>query len=235
MSIIAVAGSAFTFYIPGLEDQANPGLFKSNPTIAAGDFTISINGGATDSLDNTPTVSPAAGTQIKIILSATETTAAADGGKVTVLCQDSAGDEWYSVGVVVDVRAADLSVLTGTAQTGDSYAVVTNATYGLDKLARTGADSDTLETLSDQLDLISGSAGSGALAVTVTVNDENSLPLDGVECWITTDSAGTNVVAGTLSTDALGVVTFMLDAGAYYLWRQLSGYNFTNPTAITVS
>ena len=38
-------------------------------------------------------------------------------------------------------------------QTGDSYAVVTHATYGLDKLARTGADSDTLETLSDQLDL----------------------------------------------------------------------------------
>lgn len=35
---------------------------------------------------------------------------------------------------------------------GDVYGVVTHATYGLDKLARTGADSDTLETLSDQID-----------------------------------------------------------------------------------
>lgn len=109
MSIVAVAGSAFTFYIPGLEDQANPGLFKSAPTIAAGDFTMSINGGALDSLDNTPTVSPAGSTQIKIILSATETTAAADGGKIAVFCQDAAGAEWYSVAVVIDVKAADLS------------------------------------------------------------------------------------------------------------------------------
>jgi hypothetical protein len=37
-------------------------------------------------------------------------------------------------------------------QTGDSYAIVNHADYGNAKLARTGADSDTLETLSDQLD-----------------------------------------------------------------------------------
>jgi hypothetical protein len=37
-------------------------------------------------------------------------------------------------------------------QTGDSYAIVSHADYGNAKLARTGADSDTLETLSDQLD-----------------------------------------------------------------------------------
>lgn len=49
-----------------------------------------------------------------------------------------------------------ISVVTSAdvVQTGDVYAVVTHATYGLDKLARTGADSDTLETLSDQLDAV---------------------------------------------------------------------------------
>ena len=77
--------------------------------------------------------------------------------------------------------------------------------------------------------------GNGAISFPVTVNDEDSNPIDGVEVWITTDSGGTNVVAGTLSTDALGVATFMLDAGDYYVWRQASGYNFTNPVAITVS
>jgi len=49
--------------------------------------------------------------------------------------------------------ATPVTTLESVNQTGDSYAVVTNATYGLDKLARTGADSDTLETLSDQIDL----------------------------------------------------------------------------------
>ena len=78
-------------------------------------------------------------------------------------------------------------------------------------------------------------AGSGAISYTVTVNDESAQPLDGVEVWVTSDSAGTTVVAGTLTTNAAGQVTFMLDAGTYYLWRQLSRYNFSNPLTITVA
>lgn len=83
--------------------------------------------------------------------------------------------------------------------------------------------------------LIAAGTGSGAVSFPVTINDEASNPIDGVEVWVSTDSAGTNVVAGTLSTDASGIVTFMLDAGSYYVWRQKSGYNFTNPVAITVT
>lgn len=112
MPFHAIPGSTFTLYLPGLEDQANAGLFKSSPTIAAGDFTISINGGATDSLDNTPTVKPAGGTQIEIVLSASETTAAGDGGSITVNCVDAAGAEWYSVGVVVRVGYPAVNVTT---------------------------------------------------------------------------------------------------------------------------
>lgn len=77
--------------------------------------------------------------------------------------------------------------------------------------------------------------GAGSISFPVTVNDESSNPIDGVEVWISTDSAGASVVAGTLHTSALGLATFVLDAGTYYLWRQKSGYNFTNPVAITVS
>lgn len=70
------------------------------------------------------------------------------------------------------------------------------------------------------------SAGAGAIAHTITVDDGTN-PLDGAEVWISTDEAGSNVVAGTLSTDALGRVTFMLDAGTYWKHVQLAGYNFT--------
>jgi hypothetical protein len=55
-----------------------------------------------------------------------------------------------------------------------------------------------------------------------------------VDVWITTDEAGENIVARSY-TDASGQVTFMLDAGDYYLWKQLGGYTFTNPEEITVS
>jgi len=55
-----------------LEDYANPGNFKSNPTIASGDFKISKDGGAFANLATLPTVSPAAGVGILIELSATE-------------------------------------------------------------------------------------------------------------------------------------------------------------------
>jgi len=44
--------------------------------------------------------------------------------------------------------------------------------------------------------------------------------------WISTDSGGGNVVAGTLQTDDNGQATFMLDEGnTYYLWMQKAGYN----------
>jgi len=77
--------------------------------------------------------------------------------------------------------------------------------------------------------------GAGALSTTIYTKDSSGLPLDGAEVWITTDSAGTNVVAGTLCSDAAGLTTFMLDAGSYYVWRQLAGYDFSNPQIIAVA
>jgi hypothetical protein len=81
----------------------------------------------------------------------------------------------------------------------------------------------------------SSSIGAGSVEYTITVQDNSSNPLDGAEVWVTTDEAGTNVVAGTLNTDALGLVTFLLDPGNYWVWVQHSGYNGTNPTSITVT
>ncbi len=81
----------------------------------------------------------------------------------------------------------------------------------------------------------SGVIGPGSIEFTVTINDDMAAPLDGAEVWVSTDSAGTNVIAGTLNTNASGQATFLLDAGDYFLWVVHSGYNRDNPTAITVS
>lgn len=77
-------------------------------------------------------------------------------------------------------------------------------------------------------------AGSGAITHTITINDGTN-PIEGASVWVSTDSAGSNVIAGTLTTTSLGQAVFYLDAGTYYAWMQKSGFNFTNPTAITVA
>ena len=148
-----------------------------------------------------------------------------------------------------------------------------SADTGTTQVARTGADGDTLETISDEIagvgssglsltDVISdgqtantvgkalenaldyldraisdvgGTAGSGSNSCTLTVNDDGGSPVEGVAVWVTTDEAGTNVVAGTEYTDASGEVPFLLDDGTYYCWKQHSDHTFTNPQSFTVA
>lgn len=55
-----------------LEDYANPGNFKSNPTIAAGDFKVDKDGGGLTNLSTLPSVDPASSVLVKITLSSTE-------------------------------------------------------------------------------------------------------------------------------------------------------------------
>jgi hypothetical protein len=69
-----VRAEDFSFRI-AVEDYANPGNFKSSPTVAAGDFQVSKDGGAFANLNTLPTVEPAATRWIEVILSATEMTA----------------------------------------------------------------------------------------------------------------------------------------------------------------
>jgi len=88
----------------------------------------------------------------------------------------------------------------------------------------------TAGTAGKSLSTAAALQGAGAVSKTLTVNDGTN-PLDGVEVWATSDAAGNNVVASG-STDALGQITILLDAGTYYVWCQLGGYNFTNPATV---
>lgn len=68
-----------------------------------------------------------------------------------------------------------------------------------------------------------GQAGPGSDQVTVTISD-NGTPIDDCSVWISLDSAGLNVIAGTLVTNVLGQVVFLLNQGVvYYLWAEKSG------------
>lgn len=104
MSVLCVAGQTHELEF-SLDDQANTGLFKVAPTIAPGDFQISVNGGAFENVDNIPTVTPAAGRRVALVISAAETTAAAAGGLIYIQGVDAAGSEWYDVAFSVRVLA----------------------------------------------------------------------------------------------------------------------------------
>jgi len=86
-----------------LEDYANPGNFKSSPTLAAGDFKIDKDGGGLNNLTTLPTVSPAAGILVLIELSATEMNA----DVVTVQCIDQTSPkEWADFVFSIPTSAA---------------------------------------------------------------------------------------------------------------------------------
>lgn len=90
-----------------------------------------------------------------------------------------------------------------------------------------------ISDLQTDVSLLSSTAGSGSETVILECLDAASAPLEGVAVWVTTDSAGATVRAGTLYSNSLGRVTVFLDPGSYFVWRQ-GGANWSNPDPITV-
>ena len=81
-----------------LEDFSNPGRIKTTPTIAAGDFKVSKDGGALANLTTLPSESPAGSGLVTIALSSTEMNA----DVVTVRWIDQTtppewSDDWFSI------------------------------------------------------------------------------------------------------------------------------------------
>lgn len=84
-----VYAQSHTFVIC-LRSQANSTSAQVNPTLAAGDFKRSIDGGALANFDNLPTVSPAGGPFVVCVLSVAEMTAQNFAWRAS----DVAGAEW---------------------------------------------------------------------------------------------------------------------------------------------
>jgi hypothetical protein len=102
------------------------------------------------------------------------------------------------------------------------------------------ADTNELQTGwadGGRLDLLLDAVGTGAGAVAFTytlTSSVDSTPIVDADVWVTSDAAGTSIIASG-STDANGQVVFYLDTGTVYIWRQKPGWNFTNPDTETVA
>jgi hypothetical protein len=89
-------GAAYVLFV-GLISQANTKIFQTNPTLAEGDFKVSIDDGAFSDLATLPAVTPAGGKRVKIVLSAAEM----EGDNICVMCCDAAGAEWCDLEIEI--------------------------------------------------------------------------------------------------------------------------------------
>lgn len=110
--------TAFVFYV-SLEDQANAGLFKANPTLAAGDVKVATDDAAPANLATLPAVDADFTKRVKVSLSAGEM----NGDNVTVIFSDAAGDEWYDLIVNIQTTARQIDDLAFPATSGRSLTV----------------------------------------------------------------------------------------------------------------
>lgn len=118
---------AYILYV-GLGSQANSSLIQSNPTIAAGDFKVSIDGGALANLTTLPTVTPASGKLVKISLSTSEM----NGDNIMVVCSDAAGAEWADLVICIQTSARLVDDLAFPTTSGNSIDVTATGAVGVD-------------------------------------------------------------------------------------------------------
>lgn len=95
-----VKNAAFTFRIVLFAQSDNQ--IKTTPTIAAGDFKVSTDGGALANPGTLPSESPASSGQVLITLTADEM----NGDEIVVRWIDASGDEWHSGAAVLHTIAS---------------------------------------------------------------------------------------------------------------------------------
>lgn len=102
----AKKNTAFILYV-ALSSQAQGATFQSNPTIASGDWKVSIDGGALANLATLPAVTPASSKMVKISLSTSEM----NGDNITVVGSDASGAEWRDIVINIQTSAQQIDDL----------------------------------------------------------------------------------------------------------------------------
>lgn len=173
--------TAFKMYI-GLVDQSNTKVLKANPTIAAGDFKVSKDGGAFANLATLPSANPASGVAIMVDLSATEMTA----DNVVISCIDAAGAEWCDQLINLQTTARQIDDLAYPATSGRALTVDANGNVALSTVLKkntalakfafvmtdsTNHNPATGKTVTVTRSIDGGAFGAGALSAVTEVSN----------------------------------------------------------------
>lgn len=126
-----IKASPYSFFV-ALTSQADTDIFKTNPTLAAGDVTVSKDGGTANNITTLPYAFPAAGAAVIVPLSATEM----DADVVIVKFTDAAGSEWQDLMVTIITETASLTSLNTAIAAIASAATIADAVW--DEVISTG-------------------------------------------------------------------------------------------------
>lgn len=176
-------------FFASLVSQANTKIMQVNPTIAAGDFKISIDGGALANLGTLPAVTPAGSSMVKFTLSTTEMA----GANATVVCIDAAGSEWCDLTINIQTAARQIDDLAFPTVSGRSLDVTTTGEAGID-WANVGAPTTALA--------LTGTTIATTQKVDIETIKTNPVVNAGTVTFPTTATLAstTNLTAGTITT-----------------------------------
>ena len=130
------------------------------------------------------------------------------------------------------IRASGAQEGRGGQRPGKTPAAIADQVWEETLADHSGTAGSTAEALDSAS---AGAAGAGGISFTYTLTSSvDASPIPDADVWVTSDAQGNTVLASG-QTDSNGQVTFQLDAGTVYVWRQKAGWNFTNPDEETVS
>lgn len=179
-----VKGKAYRFYV-GLVSQADTKLLQVAPTIASGDFKVSIDtgsgAGSFNNLTTLPTVSPSGGRTVQIDLSAAEMT----GDNIIIQCVDASGAQWCDQVITLETREQAI---------GYAHIVMTD----------TAGDPATGKTVTVQVCRDNGSFATVAGSVTEIANGLYWVPLTLAEM----NATDSTTIRATATGCRPGLVTF---------------------------
>jgi hypothetical protein len=201
-------GVAYIFY-GCLVSQADTKLFKSAPTLAAGDFKVSTDGGAFANLATLPTNTP--GTfSIKFSLSAGEMT----GDNILVVASDAAGAEWCDQCWNIQTSARGVADLAFPATTGRSMVVDANGLVDANMVKAGPTGSGTAQTAKDIGGAVPAAAAGASGGLLISGSNSGTTTLAALTITGTTTHTGTTVHTGNVSMAAGLTVTQSTTNGA---------------------
>jgi len=193
----AKKNTAWIGYI-SLVSQASTLLMKSNPTLATGDFKVSIDGGALANLATLPTVTPASGVMVKVSLSSSEM----NGDNITVVCSDAAGAEWCDLVFNIQTAARQIDDLAYPATSGRSMVVDANGLVDANtvKLGPTG--SGTAQTAKDVGAAVPAAAAGASGGLLISGSNSGTTTLGALTVTGATTHTGNVVLSDGLTISA---------------------------------
>jgi len=220
-------GEAYNFEV-ALVDQSDIDVFKTSPTLAAGDVLVSKDGGATSNISSLPTEIGSTGI-LKVTLTAAEMTA----DRVAVLFHDQTGDEWQdllvTIQTVTDNQIDDLATATDLAtvdsnvdaillDTGTDGVKVADGAITAAKIATDAITADKIAadaiTSSELADNAITAAKIASDAITAAKIASDAITADKIAASAITSSelADNAITAAKIATDAITADKIAADA-----------------------